>query len=190
MSSPLPPRPALPLLPAAHPPRHRATAPPRRRAAAPATPPPRAALPAWQGTSDDVTRYIALRAALAFRDWLGEAAVLAHNTRLASRGCSLLAAAWGTRRLKDALQANLCNVETPCKAPTAEGGKPGCDGVALYRKHADLGLEPGDEQIRPHSAIHAFRPMSGQVRLLRAAVRAARRAQPVDAADGAGVQLA
>ena len=182
MSSPLPPRPALPLLPAAHPPRH--------RAAAPATPPPRAALPAWQGTSDDVTRYIALRAALAFRDWLGEAAVLAHNTRLASRGCSLLAAAWGTRRLKDALQANLCNVETPCKAPTAEGGKPGCDGVALYRKHADLGLEPGDEQIRPHSAIHAFRPMSGQVRLLRAAVRAARRAQPVDAADGAGVQLA
>ena len=50
----------------------------------------------YQGTSDDVTRYIGLRAALAFREWLGEEAVLAHNKQLASSGCKLLADGWGT----------------------------------------------------------------------------------------------
>jgi hypothetical protein len=88
----------------------------------------------YQGTSDDVTRYIALRAALAFRSWLGEERVVTYNTRLASDGCTLLATAWGTRRLRDGLQANLCNVETPCRAATASTPA-GCDGVTLYRKH-------------------------------------------------------
>ena len=137
-------------------------------------------------------RYIALRAALEFRAWLGEEAVIAHNTKLAADGCALLAGGWRTHRIRDELQAtlthrchtmlllcsvaslrgaftralrasapsgramrkegceeepppvtpsrplllqaNLCNVETPCKAATATTPA-GCDGAALYRRY-------------------------------------------------------
>ena len=84
---------------------------------------------AYQGTTDDVSRYISLRAALEFRNWIGDAAIIAYNRNLASEGCQLLANAWGTRRLRDSIQANLCNVETPCKS-----GEQACDSVHLFRK--------------------------------------------------------
>ena len=85
----------------------------------------------YQGTSDDLGRYIALRAALAWRAWLGEDKVIAYTHGLATQGCDYLAKLWGgTRRLAPEVTANMCNVELPCKGACPDGL-----GYTLYRKH-------------------------------------------------------
>ena len=61
----------------------------------------------YQGTTDDVTRYIALTTALQFREWIGgEAAVIGYTTGLARDACAMLAAAWKTRSLPAARQVS------------------------------------------------------------------------------------
>ena len=84
----------------------------------------------YQGTSDDLTRYISLRAALAWRAWLGEAAVVQYTHGLATQACAHLSQQWGTRALSPDVQANMCNVELPCKADC-----PAQLGYTLYRKY-------------------------------------------------------
>lgn len=65
----------------------------------------------YQGTTDDVTRYISVRAALAWREWLGEARLIAYTHQLAESACAYLSHLWGnTRRLGSDVQGNMCNV--------------------------------------------------------------------------------
>jgi selenocysteine lyase/cysteine desulfurase len=85
----------------------------------------------YQGTTDDVTRYISLRAALAWREWLGEAAILQYTHNLAEAACAHLSETWGgTRRFSSDVQANMCNVELPCKANCPAGF-----GYTLFHKY-------------------------------------------------------
>ncbi len=88
----------------------------------------------YQGTTDDVTRYISLRAALAWRDWLGEAKLVEYVHSLAESACEHLSIVWGgTRRLAAQVQGNMCNVELP---PCGKAGTPACpDGFAMYHKY-------------------------------------------------------
>ena len=51
-----------------------------------------------------------------FRELGGEDVVRQYTSGLADDACTMLAKAWGTRRLPAALQANMCNVELPCRA--------------------------------------------------------------------------
>jgi len=89
----------------------------------------------YQGTSDDVTRYISLRAALEWREYIGgEQKILEYTHRLAEEACAYLSSLWGTRRLAEDVQANMCNVELPCGGP----GMPACPdmfGYALYHEY-------------------------------------------------------
>jgi selenocysteine lyase/cysteine desulfurase len=81
---------------------------------------------AYQGTTDDFTRYIAAGASLDFRDYLGgEEKVRRYTSNLARDACDMLSKAFKTRRLPDSLQANMCNVELPCgdKCPREWGYK-------------------------------------------------------------------
>jgi selenocysteine lyase/cysteine desulfurase len=85
----------------------------------------------YQGTTDDVTRYISVKAALAWREWLGEAAILEYTHGLAEKACAHLSETWGgTQRFAGAVQANMCNVELPCKADCPPGL-----GYTLYHKY-------------------------------------------------------
>ncbi len=87
---------------------------------------------AYQGTTDDNTRYIAVRAALAWREWAGgDAAIMDHNHELALAACAALADMWGTEVLAPEMTAALCNVRVPC----APAGCPDGFSLKLYRAH-------------------------------------------------------
>lgn len=85
---------------------------------------------AYQGTSDDVTRYIALKVALTWREWLGERKILEHTHGLAAQACDYLSKLWGTRALDSSVQGNMCNVELPCRMAC-----PAQLGFDLYHKY-------------------------------------------------------
>ena len=86
----------------------------------------------YQGTSDDVTRYIGARAALEWRQWIGgEEKIAAHTHGLATKACDYLSKLWGgTRTLSPSVQGNMCNVELPCKDKC-----PPMLGYSLYHKY-------------------------------------------------------